>query len=117
MTKNKFENAINWALSLDINFEHKLSLIALISQMDKNYRVEITNLAWSSLLNCSPRSILRYKNALSAKGIIDIIRGKGTLASVYHLQVKELDEHWLEKKSPLLNISKFQKKDLIFQVN
>ena len=107
---NQFKNAINWALSLELKSEHKLPLLALISQMNENYEVEITNVAWSSLIDCSPRSILRYKKVLSEKGLIKVTRGTGTLASVYHLKIKEVENDWLTKKISSSKYFKIPKK-------
>lgn len=106
---DKFKNAINWALSLELKSEHKLPLLGLISQMNENYEVEITDVAWSSLIDCSPRTIRRHKKVLSEKGLIKVIRSTGTFPSNYHLKVKEVEYNWLAKKllsSKYFNIPK-----------
>ncbi len=118
-----YKNAINWVLTLDIDDSLRISLLALISQMDEDGFCEVSKNEWAAMRGFTTRSMIRHQNKLQDAGLITVSRRLAN-KNAFYIDVKKVTGDWFnerihgyEKKSKRPNLPLAWKWDVLEKSN
>ena len=95
-TDNFYKNATNWVLSLNIDDSLRISLLALVSQMDENGFCEVSKAEWAAIRKLSRRSLFRHQAKLEEAGYITVSKMTGS-KNTFYIDVKKVVKDWFNE--------------------